>query len=201
MYSRNCITYMQPIMAETKRLGQGWHTITGHGPVDPSERLLNLVKRIVPAYLRDLCARQLKVEQSVPEDLFAFANRYGAAVPLEAVQQHLYLANDAGDADAFADIVSRLMIAGKFRVALEGFEVPEDLVRSAKGLQVPHYQLSQLLAKQSISLPDRTRINTVLTHAGVLRATTMDGWDVDREWWERQYAKITSRPDPCPSGV
>jgi hypothetical protein len=53
--------------------------------------LLELTKRIVPAYLRDVCQRKLRVED-VHEDLANFIGRQGGVVPLEKVRDALQVA-------------------------------------------------------------------------------------------------------------
>jgi hypothetical protein len=83
-FPRNCI---MPV--RTPQLG--WWTVVGEEPAKVGARLLLLTKRIVPAYLRDVCERRLQVGD-VHEDLAGFIARQGGVVPLEKVRNVLRMA-------------------------------------------------------------------------------------------------------------
>ena len=83
-FPRNCIT---PVLAPQP----GWWTITGEGPAKVRPRLLRLTKRIMAAYLRDVCERRLRIED-LHEDLAGFIARQGGSVPLDQVRSVLWAA-------------------------------------------------------------------------------------------------------------
>ena len=90
-HPRNCITTMDEETAERKREEGGWHLLRGVEPATVNANLLGLVRRLVPQYLRDVCRRQLKIED-VMADLAGFIERQGGAVDLEKVRQVLWIA-------------------------------------------------------------------------------------------------------------
>ena len=92
-YARNCITTMDAGTATAKKRGTAWHLLTGPEPASPSPNLLRLVRRLVPAYLRDVCARRLKVDD-VLEDLVGFIGRQGGVVDLEKVWEVLWVRSE-----------------------------------------------------------------------------------------------------------
>lgn len=92
-YARNCITPLDEKMAAAKKPGGGWHLLTGMEPVKLNSRLLGFVNRIVPLYLRDVCARRLRVED-VLSDLASFAARQGGAVDVREVRKVLWVADE-----------------------------------------------------------------------------------------------------------
>ncbi len=53
--------------------------------------LLEIVRRQVPMYLRDVCERRLKIKD-VTEDLAAFIGRQGGTMDLEQVRNVLLVA-------------------------------------------------------------------------------------------------------------
>ena len=88
---RNCITPLDEENAERKRVEGGWHLLRGLEPATVNTNLLRLVRRLVPQYLRDLCRRQLKVED-VLVDLAAFVERKGGVVDAEKVREVFFVA-------------------------------------------------------------------------------------------------------------
>ena len=80
-FPRNCVT---PVHARQP----DWWTVLGEDPTKVPPQLLNLTKRIVPAYLRDVCQRRLQVGD-VHEDLAEFIGRQGGVVPLDKVRKVL----------------------------------------------------------------------------------------------------------------
>jgi hypothetical protein len=191
-YTRNCVTTLDATMAAIRKLGLGWDIITGWEPLQIDASLLDLVPKIVPAYLRDVCERRLKV-QDVREDLAAFIARQGGSVPLPLVYELYYAACDDGDADAFADLLGQLVISDRLRIAEHGYQEQQDLVRTGHNLYVPHLALTQALARRYAVLPEKTRITAVLAAAGVLREVTSGGWTVDNDWWECRYRQSSGQ--------
>lgn len=93
VYTRNCVTPLDAATAEEKGDGNRWNLVFGIKPIKMAGnlerwRLLRLVKRIIPGYLRDVCSRGLNVE-NVLEDLAGFIGRQGGSVPVEKVHEML----------------------------------------------------------------------------------------------------------------
>lgn len=80
-YPRNCISPVRVCQP-------GWWTVAGEEPAKVRTRLLTLTKRIVPAYLRDVCERRLRVED-VHDDLAGFIARQGGTMDLDRVRSVL----------------------------------------------------------------------------------------------------------------
>ena len=87
-YARNCVMPMDEETAAEKEEGDRWHLLRGSEPSTMNAKLLRLVRRIVPLYLRDVCQRRLKVED-VLKDLAGFIGRYGGVVDLQKVREVL----------------------------------------------------------------------------------------------------------------
>ena len=92
-YARNCVTPMDEETAERKKAEGWWHLLRGLEPATLNANLLRLVRRIVPMYLRDVCQRQLKVED-VLEDLAQFITRQGGIIDVRKVEEVLCRGQD-----------------------------------------------------------------------------------------------------------
>lgn len=99
-FPRNCIT---PVRASQP----GWWTITGEEPAKVHTRLLELTKRIVPAYLKDVCKRRLQVED-VHEDLAGFIARQGGTMDLDQVRNVLRVTAGQPDTETHGENAVKL---------------------------------------------------------------------------------------------
>jgi hypothetical protein len=90
-YARNCITPLDEETAERKWVDGGWHLVRGLEPATVNPNLLRFVPCLVPAYLRDVCERRLRVEDVV-DDLAGFIGRQGGTMDLEQARKVLRMA-------------------------------------------------------------------------------------------------------------
>ena len=93
-YQKNCVTPMAEELAEKYANGDRWRALIGVEPIDlswnlPNWPLLGMVKRLVPAYLRDVCERHLKVG-NVLKDMAAFVARQGGEIDVPQVEELLW---------------------------------------------------------------------------------------------------------------
>ena len=154
-------------------------------------------RKLIPSYLRNLCARQLQLDgwqdpkqtfvDRVLNDLARFVEEHHAdPQPVLAASDVLLPERDAGRAKAFADLVGHFVKTGRLKIAAEGdWRGKPTLVESATdgGLYLSQQVLVKLLKDQPVEPPAIDVVATVLAAEGVLVEARDGGRVFDADWF------------------
>lgn len=185
-----------------KSISGAWTMVEAEHGAPLRHDAVQALRKFVPAYLKDLASRQLKIgvwhEQSsrwldeLAKDVQKFLkpiddNARRVVEALKLVRGY----HEDGNAEAFADIVSEMVSSRLITVVQEGFEEPgcPALLQSERGLLVPRLVLTEALAKHCLVPPDPLRLSAVLSHAGVLVEEKTEGWLIDEPWWRECHKR------------
>lgn len=186
----SCVLPCDWYQANARLMLGGWHVIRCS---KPTQRLTPPVRaaiqRFLPAYLLDLCRRNLRLfgpEQptwleQVRDDMADFVRRHRGAVmswpPLEAME--IAPASQAAAADAFADLIVRM--------SRETDDYRDKLLEiEGEGTSVPKQLLENMLRVRGILLGEFEHITELLITQKRLVRDEGEYWVVETEWLQHR---------------
>ncbi len=201
---RNCVMELDWWAARVKAIGGTWNIVVGDRPVTAEHELLSFARRIVPAYLHDICRRGLNLDHwnaplesyvaEVLRDLARFVEQRGGDPQTVLAAREIIWPAGQPQAGAFVDLVTRLTWEGDLDVAADDdlqhrwravIEVPE-----ANGLFLSHATLAKLLRGKGVDTPAHDQVTRALADAGTLIEDRGDGWLFQRAWIEEQERRL-----------
>jgi hypothetical protein len=176
---------------------QGWCAITSTEAYQLTAGARQLLPRLIPAYLQDICARQLQLPDAdswfgaVATDLIDFVTRQGGD---RAAWQGLWTVAGDGSprsrAEAFADLTGQLVRNGSYVVRPAEYADPEldAFLITGDDLLVPRQGLIDFLAKShGILFEPAGELTSLLLRAGLSSGDDGQHWQVPLAWWQKRF--------------
>lgn len=197
----NCVSLMDPITYQVKRLMGDWHLIHDISERHLSEESVRSLRRVFPAYLKDYMARHTLLPE-VPQagwwarvwsDVVRFVeDRYGDSQHVRAAREYYEPFGYLDAANALVDLLSVFIHERRVVVVPEGFQENRPALLSVEhdgrsALAIPKQQLVNLLINRGVRLADIRKITRTLVDGDVLLEDRDDAWIVCSQWWSRRY--------------
>jgi len=200
---RLAITEAELLAGAALCLRGGWTIICQPALVVLPQACAPTTSRLVPAYLRDLCARQMALAtrnanswfDSVLDDLAGFVGRGGGPEDVVRAARDIVLPDRSqGWPVALVELLRNFLQSRDLLLEVEGYESdkarPKLLRTGDGGVLIPRDALAQLCAKHRLPLPDPLRITDLLLDADALTGQSEQGWLVSERWWSTVYSLL-----------